>query len=102
MRDFSYNDSAWKILDQMIAWMRSNGVDVEFVLTPYHPELFAMMERQAPIFLEIEESVRSLADALNIEIVGSYDPRVSGCVDQDFYDGMHPKERCMQKVLERR
>ena len=42
---------------------------------------------------------RNLSKELNVEIVGSYNPLKVGCNEYEFYDGMHPKDSCMDKVV---
>ena len=32
-----------------------------------------------------------------IDLIRSYDPTKVGCSSDDFYDGMHPKDKCVWK-----
>ena len=50
-------------------------------------------------FLELEQKFRDIAFQQEIQIIGSYDPNIVGCTSDEFYDAMHPKESCMQKVV---
>ncbi|RME58018.1 DUF1574 domain-containing protein [Candidatus Parcubacteria bacterium] len=83
----------------LIHFLKENGVRVVIVLSPYHPDLFQRIKREKPEFLTIENEFRKIAANLNIPIIGSYDPALVGCDATEFYDGMHPKESCMKKVL---
>ncbi len=37
--------------------------------------------------------------ANGVQLIGSYDPTKVGCSSEDFLDGMHPKDKCMEKVF---
>lgn len=73
--------------------------NVFVVLSPYHPAVYALMEKDRRVFLEIEDSFIEIGARLGVRVVGSYNPAAVGCSVADFYDGMHPKESCMKKVL---
>jgi hypothetical protein len=72
---------------------------VVLVLSPYHPKLYERMKKELPILLDIENEFRKIAKKKNIQIIGSYDPGVVGCVAGEFYDGMHPGDFCMRKIV---
>jgi hypothetical protein len=57
------------------------------------------MNKEKRIFLKIEDQFRKIAKQNNIQLIGSYDPKRVGCNESEFYDGMHPKESCMKKVI---
>ena len=57
------------------------------------------MKKEKKSFIKIENKFRGLANKLNIQIIGSYDPVKVGCTNIDFYDGMHPKNECMKRIL---
>lgn len=75
------------------------NVEVYLVLSPYHPDLYARMLKEKPVFLEIEDGFRRLAAQQGVRILGAYDPARVGCESAEFFDGMHPKKSCMIKVL---
>lgn len=77
----------------------SKNYRVVLILPPFHPSVYALMRRDRPIFLKIENDYRELAKNSGIEIIGSYDPNAIECGSAEFYDGMHPKDTCMNKVL---
>ena len=83
----------------LIQWLQHRGLDVSIVFSPYHPNLYAKMIDEKPIFLLIESEIRRMAKELSLTDLGSYDPRFNGCTASEFYDGMHPKESCMRKVF---
>ena len=36
-----------------------------------------------------------------IKILGSYDSKLVNCKNNEFYDSMHPKDICMQKLVQK-
>ena len=68
-------------------------------MSPYHPDFFKRIQTERPEILEIEESFRNIAKKLNIKIIGTYDPNMLGLSVDDFYDGIHPKETALEKIL---
>lgn len=99
MTDFAYDSISIKKLENFVSYLQKNGVSVNLVLSPYHPQLYKMMSTQKPIFLEIEKWYRKFADSKGIEIIGSYSANTVGCEKREFYDGMHPTAQCMQKIF---
>ena len=99
MKDFEYDTQSIKLLEAFVAYLQKNEVSVNFILSPYHPHLYELMERQKPIFLEIENWYREFAEENNIRIIGSYNAKLLGCTSDEFFDGMHPKPSCMEKLL---
>ena len=47
----------------------------------------------------VEKKFRNLALQNSIKVIGSYNPRNSGCKEIEFHDFMHPMETCMKKIL---
>ena len=73
--------------------------DLIIVLSPYHPTVYGLMKKERRVFLEIENFFVEIGKRQGVKVVGSYNPAVVGCEAADFYDGMHPKDSCMKKVL---
>ena len=99
MKNFEYDSEAIANLEAFVSYLKSNNVMVTLVLSPYHPQLYQLMETQKPIFLEIEDWYRDFAKENEISITGSYDGALVGCNEIDFYDSMHPKNSCMNKIF---
>ena len=57
------------------------------------------MVSEKPIYAEIEGRFIDLANDLGLRLLGSYDPNKVGCLEQEFFDGMHPRGSCMAKAL---
>ena len=83
----------------LIKYLKRNDIEVSIVLSPYHPGLFDRMTQEMPLYAVLEDEIRQLGKALNVTVLGSYDPALVGCGEGEFYDGMHPKPSCMAKSI---
>ncbi|MEQ8707547.1 MAG: acyltransferase family protein [Rhodospirillales bacterium] len=99
MATYTPSETAIRDYSDLIRFLKLQNIEVFVVLPPYHPEMIAVMRSQKPVFLEIEDRFRKLADQLSVPVLGSYDAGRASCPADDFYDGMHPKEACMQRIL---
>jgi len=101
MKNYSYSSDVSTILERFVSELTRQDKKVVFVLTPYHPKLFELMRLEDRKFLEIESKFREIAASSGAEVIGSYDPVKVGCSSEDFYDGMHPKDKCVDKIFSR-
>ncbi len=99
MATYRPSDAAIRDYSDLIRFLKQQDIEVFLVLPPYHPEMIAVMRTEKPLFLEIEDRFRELADDLSVPVLGSYDAVRAGCPAEGFYDGMHPKEACMREIL---
>ena len=99
MDNFVYDDHAIKELELFVNYLKAKGVEVTFVLVPYHPVLYNEMKSNYAVFLEVEKWFREFASSNRANIVGSYDPNIFECEGYEFYDGMHAKVSCLHKVF---
>lgn len=99
MSNYSYSSEVRTILERFVSELKKQGKKVVFVLSPYHPKLFELMQLNDRKFLEIESIFREVAESSGAEVIGSYDPVKVGCSSEDFYDGMHPKDKCVDKIF---
>jgi len=97
MSKYVFSNEKHDIFKKLVLRCRDFG-EVVLVLTPYHPKLYSKMQQRKE-FLDSENRFRLLAETTGARIIGSYDPSVVGCSEDDFYDGMHPKEKCMDHVI---
>ncbi len=100
MEDFEYDNIAEEKLLLLINYLKQNNVKVILILAPYHPELYKLMKLNKPIFVAIENKFREFALKHNIQIVGSYDASKIGSKSDEFYDGMHPKAKCINRLFQ--
>lgn len=99
MKDYSYSTEVSTILESFVAKLKKQNKKVVFVLAPYHPKLFELMRQKDRKFLEIESKFRKIAESSGAIVIGSYDPAKASCSSEEFYDGMHPKDKCIDKIF---
>jgi hypothetical protein len=98
MTNYDYSKESQEIFGRFIDTYSKN-LNVVLVLSPYHPDLYERMKIERPIYLEIESNFRDFSKLHGVKIIGSYNPFRVECTSKDFYDGMHPNDLCMEKVL---
>lgn len=86
-------------LEKFVSELKAQNRKVVLVLSPYHPSLYDLMRLHDRKFLDIESIFKEIAVIYGVQLIGSYDPIKVGCSSEDFYDGMHPKDKCMKKVF---
>jgi len=87
-----------RILQELITYY-GDSKNIIFMITPYHPDLYNKFLTEKPILLEVEDEFRELAKLNNIKIIGSYNPKRNSCDASEFYDGIHPRGSCVEKIL---
>jgi hypothetical protein len=86
--------------DDLCKEIQANGIELSFFLAPYHPIVYAKIKEDYKIVLEGEKKISKYALQNNIKIFGSFNPMKIEIDDTGFYDGMHSKEKTIQKILE--
>lgn len=51
------------------------------------------------LVVEAEVTIRAIAAELRVDVVGSFDPGRCGCGEQEFLDGAHPLESCIERMV---
>ncbi len=87
--------------EDFVGYLLARGVQVTIYLGPYHPTTYAyfLRERNLRVGGEVEDYVRSMAAARNIEVLGSYDPARAGVGPEDFFDAQHVRESGVAKIF---
>lgn len=91
-----------RVFDAFIQYAQSRGVNVIFLLTPYHPTVFSFATERKddyPGFFLTEPWYVEYALENNIPIYGSYNPYLTECWQEDFYDGLHIRETALARVF---
>ena len=97
-----YQDFAIKTFEKLIQHLLNSNITVVFILTPYHHRVWNQTEQ--PIiktFNIIEGKVHDIAKQYKIQVIGSYNPDIIGCLANEFYDEMHPTDICLMKLENR-
>ena len=81
--------------------MDADKVEVVFFLPPYHPEAYDYLISTCKyrIIVEVEKFLKSFAGKRNIQIIGSYNPRLLDLTEGYFYDAMHLKKSGIDKIF---
>jgi Acyltransferase family len=98
MNDYEFSSDSYEKFARFID-VFSKKYTIVLILSPYHPKLYARIKTERPIYLEIESFFRDFSNTHNVTIIGSYDPERVDCQETEFYDGMHPKDSCLGKIL---
>lgn len=80
-----------EILEKFIDYLEKQNIKLIFFLSPYHPYVYNyfLTTDKYHVVLEAEKYYRLLAKKHNIQIIGSFNPKVYNLVNKDFSDGAH-------------
>jgi peptidoglycan/LPS O-acetylase OafA/YrhL len=99
IENFKFSETAYTNFVSLLKYVRNKNIEIILVLSPYHPTLYEKLIDNNSIILEIEKKFRAISSSLNIQILGSYNSQKCGCTKFDFYDGMHPKDKCINSII---
>lgn len=86
----------------LIARLREEGVEVVLFLPPYHPDMYAAMMNKgssALLVAEAERYIRRFAEQQHLFVLGAYAPDSALCDRDEFFDEMHPRPTCINKIF---
>ncbi len=93
------NDDSLSFLRKGLKKLKSK-TQVTLVMTPYHFSAFKpKYSEYLKYFKDVNKAVLHLSKELNIEFLGSFWPDQVGCSAEEFYDFMHPKTSCVDKIF---
>jgi peptidoglycan/LPS O-acetylase OafA/YrhL len=98
MNNYEHSEQSQQLFEKFLI-KNLKKYNVIFVLVPYHPSLFNRIKIENSEIVQAEIKYRELSMKHKVKIIGSYDPAIVGCEASEFYDGMHPKKSCLDKVL---
>ena len=86
-------------LERFVRHLRSEGIDVTLVLVPFPAEVYdASRGRSGDSLAAVERGLRAMSARTGAPIVGSYDPRVAGVTERDFFDGDHLRPEALGRI----
>ena len=93
------------IFTELINMMIRDGINIIFFFPPYHPLVYQFIynEDGYDIVIDVENYLRDLAKANNIETIGSYNPDIAANTpipEMGFYDGFHPIPKYVDMIFE--
>ncbi len=90
------------IFDEYIQYLLSQDIQVIFVMSPYHPSVYANLlehpEQYSAIF-ESERFYTQYALQHGIPFYGSYNPLIVGISEKGFYDGFHMRGEYWDEIF---
>jgi hypothetical protein len=90
-----------RVLEDFVAALQRKNVEVVFFLAPFHPYVYAKFSASEKygVLARSEAFYRAVAARNGIPVYGSYDPGPSRCTEEEFYDAIHAKESCIQRIF---
>jgi hypothetical protein len=89
-----------KQLNALLDFLASRKVHVRFVMLPYHPQYYQMLEKRHPnTFSSYDSLFRKIARERNIPIHGGFDANRMGIPEGEFYDSWHCNKEAIKTVL---
>ncbi|OHD96939.1 MAG: hypothetical protein A3E21_04835 [Sulfurimonas sp. RIFCSPHIGHO2_12_FULL_36_9] len=94
-----YDKDAVELFTSMLDLYQSKEIEVNFILTPYHPNVFkAGLTKPVEHIHEIEKLAHQISNDYKIKIYGSFFPDNLGCKNEEFFDFMHASGDCLNKI----
>jgi len=95
------------ILEDFLRYLMGHHIQVTLCLLPLHPEVYKnfieLQKRSGGLdIVGVENYYRGLAQRLNLEIIGSYDPAVCNLEGKDFYDGDHIRDDTIERMFKQK
>lgn len=75
--------------DELCQEILNSGIELTFILTPYHPIVYEKLFIDYNIIVDVENFFVSYAKKNNIKYSGSFNPKLLKLDENNFYDGMH-------------
>lgn len=89
----------WTEFEELIFDMKNNNIEIEFFLSPYHPEIYNRIKDNYQMVLESEKLIVKFAKEQNINLYGSFNPAKFGFDETFFFDAYHCKEIGTKEIL---
>ena len=112
----NFKDTGYKVLTENVVDMdtvddfitialalKNIGIDVAFIFTPYYHDVVENPEAATVKAMKQTINVNSkIFSKLGFPTYGSYNPSIVGCSRDQFFDFMHPKTACVNKIFDRK
>ncbi len=100
LEDFDLiSESIWANFDMLLKDMQNEGIEVELFLSPYHPKVYRVMEKDYSLVIDLEKRLMEYSKAKSIKVTGSFNPKLVGLTQDEFYDAMHCNEIGIESIL---
>jgi hypothetical protein len=102
--DFQWDGERAARLELLWRDMRARGVRVVAYLPPYHPAAWAVLTRDPRNAAAVSATatfMTRLADRTSARFANFTDPATIPCVEEEFLDGSHSRDSCIERILRR-
>ena len=97
--DKVYDDIAIDYFTKLLEVYKRKGINVNFLITPYHPNVFKKGETKTVQHINaVNIKLKEIANKYDMPIFGSYFPHEINCNDNQFFDFMHATTDCLNKI----
>lgn len=88
-------------LRRFLAYLQSKKIRTVVFLAPYHPLVAERRRghRDWALVTAAESTIRAVTRELAISVVGSFDPRRAVCTAAEFFDRLHARPVCIDRIL---
>ena len=94
-----FSEGAIELFSDLVKHLNKAGISTIIILTPYQHNVWADKNSiTVKSLITVESRVRKLGKAIDITILGSYNPNTIGCTPDEFFDFMHAKASCMSRI----
>ena len=101
LEKYVFSNDYYNIYKTFIEYLqKTHKKEVILVLSPYYLPSYELTIKEKPFYLESEKKFKELSKETNIQIIGSYNPLLTTCSVDEFFDSHHPKPSCMKKITE--
>lgn len=97
IENYKWSKTSASVFEDLIAYL-SRHTTVVILLSPYHPITYSLISEKYSL-RQVEDYIRTASLKHHIQVIGSYNPSPSNCLEYEFFDGMHPKDVCMSKLF---
>ena len=101
---FRFNPERLRLLEALWRDLRARGVRIVAYTPPYHPAAWRVMvadSRQREALEAMRASIAGLAARMNVPFRDFADPAAIPCTAEEFFDGVHPRPSCLDKLFRR-
>ena len=92
-------EKAVELFILLVNHLQQQKFKIIFVLTPYHPAVWNIVEHSGITEVNVVESkVHEIARLTGAKVIGSYNPNHIGCTADEFFDALHGKAICLTKL----
>lgn len=94
-----YDEQALTQFEKLIKFYQLNNIKVNFILTPYHPNVFKNgITKPVKHMIKVENLAHELSKKYSVKVYGSFFSEKLGCKEDEFLDYMHTNKDCLDRI----